>query len=121
MRKIAAEEKCRLIDMSVEFEVEQRKLGKKICYRPDGVHPFGWGQYVIAQTILRHLALTRPLATDERGWSEALAGEENDFAFAPADKFQDGDRPAFPVPPARKCRPTRSACSWRAAARGRTA
>lgn len=106
VRKIAAEEKCRLIDMSVEFEVEQRKLGKKICYRPDGVHPFGWGQYVIAQTILRHLALTRPLATDERGWSEALAGEENAFAFAPADKFQDGDRPAFLVSAARKCRAT---------------
>lgn len=52
---LAKEEGCFVLPVAEELEEYMKRMGPYECFRPDGVHPYGYGQYVIANTFLRHL------------------------------------------------------------------
>ncbi len=72
IRQLAAEEDCLLLPVAEELEAYQRSLGPNQVFRPDGVHPYGWGQYVIARAFLNRMNLNGKL-NGERKWSEIPA------------------------------------------------
>ncbi len=55
IREVAAAEGCHWIPVGAELEAFQDKLGANQNVRPDGVHPYGWGQYQIARSLWEHL------------------------------------------------------------------
>lgn len=55
VRAIAAAEGCHWLPIAEELEAYQDSLGPNEMFRPDGVHPYGWGQYQIARTFIDHL------------------------------------------------------------------
>jgi lysophospholipase L1-like esterase len=61
VQEIAAAEGVIYLPAAEEFEAAQRALAPEQVLRHDGVHPHAAGQYRIAATFLRHLALDGPL------------------------------------------------------------
>lgn len=55
IREVAAAEGCHWIPVGEEMEAFQDTLGANQNLRPDGVHPYGWGQYQIARSLWEHL------------------------------------------------------------------
>jgi lysophospholipase L1-like esterase len=56
-REIAMSEKCHWIPVAEELEAFQNSLATNQFIRPDGVHPYGLGQYQIARSLIEHLNL----------------------------------------------------------------
>lgn len=53
--QLGKEKNCVVIPVAEELEKYEESLGPNQLSRPDGVHPFGEGQYRIAWSILQHL------------------------------------------------------------------
>lgn len=61
VKDIAEQEKVIYLPAAEEFEEYQQSLLSEQVLRHDGVHPHAAGQYRIAATFLRHLAIDGPL------------------------------------------------------------
>lgn len=88
LRRLAVEERCFFIPTGEEFEAAKRTLKPMQNFITDGVHPYGWGQYEIARSLIHHLNVSAPFpAADEPRGFTADDLPVRDFAFAPASRF----------------------------------
>ncbi len=55
IRELGRTENCVVVPMAEELEAYEKTLGPNEMTRPDGVHPFGYGQYQLAWTLIRTL------------------------------------------------------------------
>jgi lysophospholipase L1-like esterase len=62
VREVAAAEGCHWIPVGEEMEAFQNTLGANQNVRPDGVHPYGYGQYQIARSLWEHLNVAGDLS-----------------------------------------------------------
>lgn len=82
LERMAAEEKCVILPVAEDFERFKPTMGPLETLIPDGVHPYGWGQYAIARSLIHHLKIAAPLAG--KGETRDLAKDElklNDITF----------------------------------------
>ena len=88
VRRLCDEEQCRFVPVAAEFEEAKRDLKAMQTYIPDGVHPYGWGQYVIARSLIHHLRVAEPFPKDgePRGFNAGPIAR-NDFGFLVAKRF----------------------------------
>ncbi|MHC4884978.1 MAG: GDSL-type esterase/lipase family protein [Planctomycetota bacterium] len=61
VREVAKAENCHWIPVAEELEAYQDSLGIDRHVRPDGVHPYGLGQYQIARSLISRLNLAGKL------------------------------------------------------------
>ena len=83
-REIAEAEGCHCLPVAEELEAYQDRLGIDQHTRPDGVHPYGLGQYQIARTLWRHLNLAGPLEGKRRF---STAGKPAPIEVKLSDRF----------------------------------
>ena len=98
LERVAQEEGCVLLPMAADFEAFKPALGRRETLIPDGVHPYGWGQYAIARAIVHHLRIDAPLAEKggQRGACDLRVVALNDIAFRRGGTFiEDGARPTI--------------------------
>ena len=62
IRKLATEEGCLIVPVAEDLEAYLATLGPRETCIPDGVHPYGYGQYTIAGSFLRLMDFAGPLA-----------------------------------------------------------
>ncbi len=96
LEKVAQEEGCVLLPMADDFEAFKPALGRRETLIPDGVHPYGWGQYAMARAIVHHLRIDAPLAEPRgpRGPCDLGVVSLNDISFRRGGPFvEDGARP----------------------------
>ena len=88
IRRVCDEEQCRYVPVAEDFETAKEEMGPRETLIPDGVHPYGAGQYAVARSILHHLAVSHRLPRDDepRGF-DASALPAHDFAFRAARRF----------------------------------
>ena len=88
IRRIAGEEQCYFIPMADEFEAAKSSLKALQTFITDGVHPYGWGQYEIARSLIHHLNVAAPFpkADEPRGF-DATDIPANDFTFTVRKRF----------------------------------
>ncbi len=55
IRKLANEEGCFLIPVAEDVEAYKNLMGPRETFIPDGVHPYGYGQYIIANAFISRL------------------------------------------------------------------
>ena len=103
IREVAAQEGCHWIPVAEELEAFQDTLGANQNVRPDGVHPYGWGQYQIARSLWEHLNAAGPLG-GPRTVSTAVPAPapvtvtvSNRFLNAPGDGVTLGLAAAAPL------------------------
>lgn len=88
IRRICDEEGCTYLPAAEDFEAAKIALGPLQTFITDGVHPYGWGQYVLAASLIDHLRLAEPFAASgERRGFKASAFVKNDFIFAAEKRF----------------------------------
>lgn len=100
LAKMAAEEKCAVLPIAEDFERFKPKAGALETLIPDGVHPYGWGQYAIARALVHHFKIAAPLAkADEVRALELRPVELNDIVFRRATAFlaAAADAPAVEI------------------------
>ena len=98
LEKIAAEEGCTLLPIAADFEAFKAHIGRRETLIPDGVHPYGWGQYAIARGLIRHLRLDAPLAQKNvpRGSCDLNVVKVNDISIRRGGAFlSDGENPSI--------------------------
>ena len=61
IREVAEKEGCAYVPAGEEMEAYQDILGANQSLRPDGVHPYGLGQYQIARSLWEHLNMAGQL------------------------------------------------------------
>lgn len=107
LRRLADEERCHFVSLAAEFERAKRRLKPLQNFITDGVHPYGWGQYEIARSLIHHLNVSAPFpAADEpRGFS-ASALPERDFVFSAARRFAAAkdEPPSLTIAAPKPCR-----------------
>ena len=112
IRQLADEEGCTFVPMADDFEQAKIDLKPLQTLITDGVHPYGWGQYVIASSLIDHLRLDEPFAAagEKRGF-RASQHEPNDFTFAPAKRFAASktEAPAIVITPSVS---GKALCKW---------
>ena len=88
IQRVAYEEHCRFVPVAEEFEAAKRKLKARQTFITDGVHPYGWGQYEIARSLIHHLNVAEPFPKDgeKRGFN-ARELPPQDFAFRVTKRF----------------------------------
>lgn len=88
LRRMSDEEQCYFVPMADEFEAAKAKLTPMQNFITDGVHPYGWGQYELARSLIHHLNVAEPFpAADEARGFNAQPLKENDFKFAVDARF----------------------------------
>lgn len=87
VRKLADETDCLLVPVAEELEEYLGEMGPYETFRPDGVHPYGYGQYVIANAFLKRMRFDEALG-GERRLSVPKAAAKLDFRLR--TKFLDG-------------------------------
>ena len=88
IRRVAAEEHCSCVPVASEFEAAKKKLKARQTFITDGVHPYGWGQYEIARSIIHHLNVAAPFAKpDEPRGYNARELPPQDWTFAATNRF----------------------------------
>jgi len=55
IRALANEEGCFIIPVAEDLEAYKEEMGPRETFIPDGVHPYGYGQYQIANSFLKRL------------------------------------------------------------------
>lgn len=88
LRRLADEERCFFIPLAGEFERAKSRLKPMQNFITDGVHPYGWGQYELARSLIHHLNVDAPFpkADEPRGF-DASDLPERDFSFSVAHRF----------------------------------
>lgn len=102
IRRICDEEGCAFLPAAADFESAKATLKPLQTLITDGVHPYGWGQYVIAASLIDRLRLAEPFAAaDGRRGFKASARTKNDFTFAVEKRFAAArdEAPAIAVTP----------------------
>ncbi len=74
IRQLADEEGCFLIPVAEEVEAYKRQMGPYETFIPDGVHPYGYGQYAIANAFLKRLDFAGALGRGPRMMTARNAG-----------------------------------------------
>ncbi|MBQ6914987.1 MAG: hypothetical protein IJQ65_04640 [Kiritimatiellae bacterium] len=100
IRRICDEEGCRYVPVAEDFEMAKTEMGPNETLIPDGVHPYGAGQYAIARSLVHHLRVSSRLAdAGERRGFDATALPAHDFSFRPASRFaaEAGEAPRIAV------------------------
>lgn len=99
LERIATEERCLLLPIAADFERFKPALGSLETLIPDGVHPYGWGQYALARALIHHLRLEAPLAAKDetRGCDLSEVGL-NDLRIVRTKTFlSDGEAPVVSI------------------------
>ena len=104
IRRICDEECCRYVPVAEDFETAKEEMGPNETLIPDGVHPYGAGQYAIARSLIHHLRVSARLAAaDEPRGFDATDMPAHDFSFRPVSRFAAGadevPRIAIAAPP----------------------
>ena len=88
VRALCDEEQCRFVPVADEFEAAKSELLPMQNLVVDGVHPYGWGQYVIARSLVHHLNVAAPLAMADEGRGFVASGlPARDMGFRPKRRF----------------------------------
>jgi len=106
LEKVAAEEKCDILPFADDFELFKPTMPATATLIPDGVHPYGWGQYALARALIHHFHVELPLAEDDaaRGVDPSLVAL-SDFSVVRESAFLEGNaKPAFVITAPRDCR-----------------
>ena len=107
VRRLCDEEMCRFVPVAAEFEEAKKDLKAMQTYITDGVHPYGWGQYVIARSLVHHLRVAEPFAkADEPRGFDAGPIVRNDFGFSAAKRFAAAadEQPEIAITAPKACR-----------------
>jgi len=102
---VAREEKCDILPFADDFERFKPAMGRNETLIPDGVHPYGWGQYALARALVHHFHVERPLAQSdaERRLDTSLV-TLSDFKVRRGKAFlADGERPTLTLVAPRDC------------------
>jgi len=99
LEKIAVEEGCLVLPIASDLEKFKCLMRENETLVPDGVHPYGWGQYVLAKSLIHHLKVASPLAekTEKR---ESVLNEVgfNEISFRRSGPFlADGEKPRIVI------------------------
>lgn len=106
LEKIAAEESCDLLPLADDFELFKSRMPALATLIPDGVHPYGWGQYALARALVHHFHIELPLAESDAGRTvDTTLVTLSDFQVARERPFLEaGEKPAFRIVAPRDCR-----------------
>jgi len=99
LERIAREEACDILPLADDFELFKPKLGATETLIPDGVHPYGWGQYALARALIHHFHVEQPLAEidGQRSIDPSLV-TLSDFVTVRAQPFlKTGEKPSFVI------------------------
>lgn len=66
IRTLAREEGCLLVPVAEAVEAYKEEMGPYETFIPDGVHPYGYGQYAIARAFLRRMDFAGALGGGRR-------------------------------------------------------
>lgn len=66
IRELANEEGCFLVPVAEDIAEYAETMGPKETFIPDGVHPYGYGQYVIANAFIRRMDFAGDLNGERR-------------------------------------------------------
>ena len=88
IRRLSMEEQCYYVPVADEFEAAKAELKPMQNLITDGVHPYGWGQYVIARSLVHHLNVAEPFpkAGEARGFN-AFPLPPRDVSFGVTRRF----------------------------------
>ena len=92
IRALANEEGCFLIPVAEEVEAYKEKMGPFETFIPDGVHPYGYGQYVIANAFLKRMDFAGELGGGRR---LSVRGGVSPLAFSCRTHFIE--KPSDPI------------------------
>lgn len=87
VRQLAHETDCLLVPVAEELEDYLQTMGPYETFCPDGVHPYGHGQYVIANSFLKRMRFDAPLGGPR--WLSAPKDVKK-LDFKPLVRFLDG-------------------------------
>ncbi len=89
IRELANDEGCYLIPVAEDVEAYKKAMGPRETFIPDGVHPYGYGQYIIANAFISRLDFAGKLGEGRRLTEKPSAAP---LAFTCETRFQESTK-----------------------------